>query len=782
MPRFTRLAPAIALFAAAAASAQTQRPMLSPAEAQAQVQQAIAATRDARVSVARADFAGGCPNPADPTGQLDSTCALNNAIRAVRADTMKGAGYPVLYIPHGRYKVSGQGYGAAIQLASGVSLVGDGAQSTVIYNASAHGATLRYNKAQGTCNSKPGSCFILIHGITFAANGHLSTGGLIEINSTDTGIMSDVVLVNTGGIALNMQGSTERWIISQVEIGYSRWPLVTEGDTNEDYFERVNILGGGMDLSNYCWSVNCREGALIPAGIWYPDSHSAVYLDGDNLHWMNSSIKPTSYMGGLRMAPVTSSVTHTYIEGFPFGHQPRTNHAIEVGGKGELGHITRSISASDLVFPVDDAMWQPLYTSDPADVKVNGTHSYVNGYSIYPADYVWHSTEPSRVVPGITRGTSERIRVADFSGDGNAYLFSRGQDGTHAIAWPAGSVIEQEAVKGYGVAKIEEDHLNSLNTDTTKYADGCSDTAQLAQWTSSPSQLCAEIIAGLVPDGFAVPFPTQGYNAPNFDVYLDSNTIYTGGSQQAEPDGQGWIKVPADADVTLNQGNPPLTHFADPTTALNTYSNQNTRLQVVNWGARTALAHVHDLSGNVQFSPQDKYFSADVIVNGSLSHQYIGDPCWYDGTHMARFCIHASGATQEKNVNGRWTAFGGVPGVAASELASTPAPAQVPVAVRYALRGWNPGTLAPRGQQGDCVRTEQPTQGTEITADPEATLIVNMTPNPGANVLVSGSVPRSNTVAVEVCNQAPSAQTLPGTPTVLFTQLPPSPLLSAATK
>ena len=763
-----------------AAAAAQNRPLLAPEEAQAQVQQAIAsASREPRVSVARPDFAAGCPNAADPTGQLDSTCALNNAIRAAQADSMKGAGYPVLYIPHGTYKVSGRGYGAAIQLSTGVSLVGDGAQSTVIFNASPHGATLRYNQAQGNCNGKPGVCMILIHGITFAANGHLSMGGLIEINSTDTGIISDVVLANTGGIALNMQGSTERWIISQVDVGYSRWPLVTEGDTNENYFDRVNVIGGGNDLSGYCWSVNCRNGALIQSGTWLPDPHSAVFLDGDNLHWMNSSVKGTSMLGGIRMATVTSSVTHTYLEGFPFSHQPRMNHAIEAGGKGELGHLTRPISAGDLVFPVDDAMWQPLYASDPADVKVNGPHSYVNGYSIYPADYAWHSTEPSRAVPGITRGTSERIRVADFSGDGNVYLFSRGQDGTHAIAWPAGSVIEQEAPNAYGTAKIEENHLNSLVPDTTKYADGCSDTEQLPQWTSSPSRLCAEIIAGLVPDGFAVPFPPQGYNAAQFDVYLDSNTIYTGGGQQAEPDGEGWVKVAANADVTLNQGNPPPLHFADPATALTTYSNQNTRVQVVNWPGRTALAHVHDLSGNVEFSPQDKYFSADVIVYGSLSHQYIGDPCWYDATHTARFCLHSSGATQERNVNGHWTAFGGVPGAAAGELASAPATAPAPV--RYVLRGWSPGTLAPRGQSGDCARTEQKT-GTELSADAEATLIVNMTPSPGANVLVAGSVPRANTVAVEVCNQAPVAQTLPAAPTVLFTQLPPPALWSATTR
>jgi hypothetical protein len=197
--------------------------MLSEAEAAAQVQEAVTfATHEPRVNVTRADLGRGCPNPADPTGQADSTCALNNAIRAAETDTLHGAGFPVLYIPHGRYKVSGQGYHAALALSTGVSLVGDGAQSTVIFNASPHAATLRYSKAQGNCNGKVGACLILIHGITFTGTGHQGTGGLIELDSTDTGILSDVVLANTGGIALNLQGSSERWIVSQVEIDSRR--------------------------------------------------------------------------------------------------------------------------------------------------------------------------------------------------------------------------------------------------------------------------------------------------------------------------------------------------------------------------------------------------------------------------------------------------------------------------------------------------------------------------------------------------------------------------------
>ncbi len=614
-----------------------------------------------RVDVTHVDFGAGCPNPADRSGRLDSTCAIGNAIKFAQANPVKGGGYPVLYFPHGRYQVAGTGYKAALTFTASIGMVGDGAQSTTIYNASPSAGTVAYNQAGGDCAQKPGPCFTAIEGITFAANGHHSMGGLIEINSTAIGLMRDVTLTESGGIGLNLQGASERWIFSQMEISQVRWGVLTEGDTNEDYFDRVNVIDTGQDEGHFCFSVNCPAGKLITSGTWLPDPHSAVYLDGDNVHWTNSSIKSTANMGGIRLAPVTSSVSHTYFEGYPWGGQPRLNHAVEIGGKMELGHLTQRISASDLLIPVDDAGWQPLYVNDPALATINGVHSYTPAFNIYPADFVLHSGEPSKAVPGITRGTIEAIQVASFAGDGQAHVIARGQRNTEAIAWPAGSVIEQVQPNSYGVARVESSHFNSISFDGhVRFPDGCDDTAQLTQWTSSPSRLCAEFIVGLVPDGYGVPFPTQHAWAGSFAMEAVDNSIFTGSE---EKEGQGWFKISSDGSLTLDQGNQSVGVMPSSDTALNTYINGNTRVQIVKWGNATALGNVRDLGANVSFSPQNHYYNSDILMNGALAHAYLGEQCWYalqPGTQQptSRFCVRPSGPAQENLVNGRWVAAG----------------------------------------------------------------------------------------------------------------------------
>ncbi len=625
---------------------------------QAQVQEVTRMTSKLpRVDVTHTDFGKGCPNPADRAGRVDSTCAIRNALRFAQANAIEGGGFPVLYFPHGRYLVAGTGYTAALTLNNGVSLVGDGAESTTILNTSPTAGTVAYNSADD-CAHKPGPCFTRIEGITFAGKGHTSMGGLIEINNTAIGLIRDVVLAESGGIGLNFQGSSERWIVSQVEIDQVRWGVLTEGDTNEDYFDRVNVINNGQDQSHFCFSVNCPAGQLITGGTWLPDPHSAVYLDGDNVHWMNSSIKSTLNLGGIHLAAVTSSVTHTYIEGFPYAGQPRTNHAIEIGGKLELGHLTQAISSSDLQIPVDDAGWQPLYVNDPALAFENGSHSYTPYFNIFPADYLLESREPSRSVPGITRGTFENVKVASFAGDGRAHLIARAQNKTAAVAWPAGSIIEQVPQNGYGMARVESNHLNSLADvdDKAHFTSGCDDTALLTHWTSNPSRLCAEIIVGLVPDGYGVPLPAQHFVGQSFSMDIVDNTIFTGHN---EPEGEGWIKIPGNGSVRLEQGDGPLSSFTSVDTALNTYENGTTLVKIVKYGDASAYGYVNDPGAGVSFSPQNHFFHAEVLANGSLNHEYLGEQCWYPAPAAgqqpkSRFCVRASGPAQENLVGGRW--------------------------------------------------------------------------------------------------------------------------------
>ncbi len=712
------------------------------------------------VNVTDQRFAAGCPNAADPLGRRDSTCAVRAAVRYAESSGTLGAGYPVLYFPHGSYRVAGEGFTSALTITKAISVQGDGASSTVILNTSPHAATLTYLMAQEDCSKKPGPCPLTVQGLTFAGQGHATEGGLIEIDSTNTGSMRNVVLADTGGVALNLQGSSERWYFSDMEISNTRWPVLLEGDTNEDYFDRVNVLNGG-EAGGYCYSVNCPGGKRLENGLWRPDPHSAVYLDGDNVHWMNSSIKSTEAIGGIRMAPTTSSLMHTYIEGYPWGGQPRLNSAVAAPGKSELGHLTAAISASATELPVDDAGWQPLYVNDPTQARINGNHSYVNAYGIFPADYQVDSKEPSRAVPGAMRGTVEIVQVGAFSADGQAHLLSRGKQ---PLAWPAGSVVEQVPANGYGAIRLEENHLNSITPDSDRrYQLQCNDTEQQKQWTSSPSELCAEVIAGLVPDGYMVPFPTDHYVGVGYLVSVVNNSIYTGGIEQQ---GQGWVKIPGNGAVTIEAGNEPLRSFVDAGTAMTSYSNGVSRVQVVQWpdpkGAKpvSALAYVTDLSAGVRFSPQEGFYEADVMRDGTLGRQYLNrsgsTECWY--------ATSAGSATPDRRTClGEPAAGGRAP--SAAQPAGSP--------VKFAVRDWQVNRLEPRGQPGECQSRETATGSVHFSTAADATLVTNVAPNPGAQVTATVAVEGNGSrVSVRLCNTGsmPVRWELP--PTVVVTQLP----------
>ena len=253
----------------------------------------------------------------------------------------------------------------------------------------------------------------------------------------------------------------------------------------------------------------------------------------------------------------------------------------------------------------------------------------------------------------------ESIKVASFAGDGRAHLIARAQNGTRAVAWPAGSVIEQVPQHGYGMSRVESNHVNSLAEvgDKAHFTSGCDDTALLTHWTSNPSRLCAEIIVGLVPDGFGVPLPSQHLVGGSYSADIVDNVVFIGHN---EAEGAGWIKIPGNGTVHLDQGDSPMGNFTPADTALNTYENGITRLKVIQYGDASAIALVTDPAAGVSFSSQAHYFHADVLANGSLNHEYLGEQCWYPAPATAqqqpasRFCVRASGPAQENLVNGRW--------------------------------------------------------------------------------------------------------------------------------
>ena len=121
-----------------------------------------ASAAPSQINVTDAHYGTGCPNPADPSGRLDSTCAIRAAITAAESSGMPGAGYPTLFFPHGRYKVAGEGYTSALTLTKAVNIQGAGENNTVLVNTSPHAATLTYTQA-GDCSGMPQPCTPLRH-------------------------------------------------------------------------------------------------------------------------------------------------------------------------------------------------------------------------------------------------------------------------------------------------------------------------------------------------------------------------------------------------------------------------------------------------------------------------------------------------------------------------------------------------------------------------------------------------------------------------------------------
>ena len=101
------------------------------------------------------------------------------------------------------------------------------------------------------------------------------------------------------------------------------------------------------------------------------------------------------------------------------------------------------------------------------------TQAAYNSFVMIPPDFLWGSTAASSLGGGITRGTYERVAVAGFAGDGNMYLGAggRGQNGTTAIAWPAGALVELVG-SGISLFKVTNSHVNAQDAFSVMGAAG----------------------------------------------------------------------------------------------------------------------------------------------------------------------------------------------------------------------------------------------------------------------------------------------------------------------
>ena len=214
------------------------------------------------VDVTRADFGANstCPNAADKTGRLDSTCAIKAAI-AWTLGNPQGSAYPVLYFPAGTYKISD-----VLRIPANLRVMGDGKVGTVIEqtNNSANVFTV-YSPTrviQPDAWSLDGTLSNLR---LYSPNGHNYTANFIELDNAVGFHLFDIEIGNGGGRGIQMNGSTERVDSIDLTINTVRWPIVAIG--NELRFLNTNLASPGEDSSGYCFGTNCVNG-VYPGFHW----------------------------------------------------------------------------------------------------------------------------------------------------------------------------------------------------------------------------------------------------------------------------------------------------------------------------------------------------------------------------------------------------------------------------------------------------------------------------------------------------------------------------------
>src|SRR5579862_50360 len=227
-----------------------------------------------RVDVRHPDFGSGCPNAADPSGQQDSTCAIQAAI-AWSVANPQGRTNPTLYLAAGTYLIS-----SALYVPCVMHLVGDGPEASILEqsNNTANGITVY----PGSTPVQPNlwSCNGSLENLTVhALGGHLYTATLIELQNASGYTLSRVRGSNGGGRGLALVGSTERLKAVDTEWDTIRWPIVATG--NELKFLDTQIASPGMDATGYCMSPNNCVNGVFPGNTWTGATQAVVSATGN---------------------------------------------------------------------------------------------------------------------------------------------------------------------------------------------------------------------------------------------------------------------------------------------------------------------------------------------------------------------------------------------------------------------------------------------------------------------------------------------------------------------
>ena len=518
-----------------------------------------------KIDATHSDFgtAAGCANAADPTGVLDSTCAVQAALAysVSQSHTMFGVSmgvyYPV-YLPAGIYKING-----TLAVYGGQALIGD-ARTVVTLKQTNGTATLVVLEVNSNYNGI-GTSDTVIANLNLIGSGHLTRGSLLEINTPNI-VLDNVQFSNTGGREQQINNA-ERITTLNPTYSYGRWPVVLAGDVNESYFYNVHLTyaqqtnepsPSGSKYGNWCYGVNCittptsnassttgsnyagTTGTVgsLPAGNsnsatpnpLYTDPYCAIYIEkAINVGFYGGTDKNNYFNCGLRSASAgVTTVDHFYMEAStgatPYGPG---NSAYITGGAANQTYFTGApvlvsgtynTSKGNLYSaPVADTSWQALFYGNTADAVLYWSGNY-NPYVIVPQDYNPLSSTASAYATGVNQNQLERVLIAGFTADGHA-IFARNQAGSSVpanYAWPAGSIIEDLAsTSGSNSLTVSNSHMQ--NTQSSSGLEGNASSGYY-QWTYAGQFPGGEIVSG-------VPGDTVAFNA---DPSLNKNGVNRG--------------------------------------------------------------------------------------------------------------------------------------------------------------------------------------------------------------------------------------------------------------
>jgi hypothetical protein len=720
-----------------------------------------------RVDVRHPDFGAGCPNAADPTGQQDSTCAIQAAVAFAQSAKANGQ-YPTVYFAGGTYTIS-----SPLRLPCEMHYVGDGPSATTIRQTNNAANAITVIAVDSLLDSY--LCAGSLENVQVtAANSHLHVANLLEVDSASGFKLNRVRLFNSGGRGAQFNGSTERIESNDLQIDAVRWPLILTTNTNEDHFFKTNIEAPGGTADGFCWGNNCPNGAFpgtnwtvaqtlvsatgngtqtsfviqggsdtgssngvspIGAGHWFqiagilnlpamngfwqvtsvanqspasgeytitaavpasgsavvtgatfkpailPENHSAVWMAGANVGFYGGSIKALYYEGAFQAFNAEASlISNFYMEGYPINGQPHLNADVTLGGVLPQTTLGAALAAGSLTAAAS-GMWFPDYYNDPADAQAAGCISNV---MIAPQDFQWGSTSASAYASGVQQGQYEIACVKGFAGDGNLYLASRSVSSAGAYSttapggtvWPAGSLVElitPTIAYGNGLL-VTSSHFNGIDAPGPNWAGNCNDATAMT---------CSEVLAGLVPDGVAIPVPgTAGPGVTGAAVTLLNDSFFVG---SGEIYGQGYLKVHSGASVTV-LGSGAVGSATGETSEINNgqYLGGGSRPIVMAAmyanGKYASLSYSNPMSGIFANTIQGPLYEG--LVNGSASqatnlganpsssyvmgHQFATSSCWYDvgpsstSTHAQnRYCMKGGPGLTGSNAGWEYDVWNG---------------------------------------------------------------------------------------------------------------------------